>query len=202
MGTRDCEYSPSMVYLVSLEAHLRYHPDIKPPHRKLSDLIGTPLQQAQYLHVSPPFSSEDVWALQQEIAKLTSDKVEGAWAPRLVFEPTPPSCHVGQRIWLEKVSPGLHVLSPNHEELLSFYGHPKTSTADPLLVETLENVMLHLLHTIGIGKEGKGILAVRCGRLGSCIGTRSGGLKWFPAYFSGDEECRVKDVTGGEKSGV
>ena len=123
---------------------------------------------------------------------------KSGWSPRLVFEPTPPSCHLGQRSWLEKVAPGCHVLSPNHEELLSFYGHPKFRFTDPILVDTLEKVMLHLLNSVGVGQDGQGILAVRCGRMGACIGTRKGGLRWFPAYYTGEEESRVKDVTGGE----
>jgi len=70
--------------------------------------------------------------------------------------------------------------------------------ADPALVTSLEKVMLHLLHQVGVGKSGNGILAVRCGRLGACIGTKRGGLRWFPAYYTGEDERLVKDVTGGE----
>lgn len=152
------------------------------------------------MHISPPFSSQDVSALQDEIARLTQSNTPGSWSPRLVFEPTPPSCHVGQRKWLETVAPGIHVLSPNHEELLSFYGHPKMSFTDPRLISKLEEVMWHLLRSIGVGPNGEGILAVRCGRMGSCIGTRAGGLRWFPAYYTGEEESMVKDVTGGESA--
>jgi sugar/nucleoside kinase (ribokinase family) len=164
----------------------------------MADLLSTPLQGAQYLHISPPFSAEDVFRLQTEIARLVESSTPGAWEPRLVFEPTPPSCHIGQRTWLESVTPGLHVLSPNHEELLNFYAYPKMAYTDPRLVTSLEKVMLHLLHQVGVGKNGNGILAVRCGRLGACIGTKKGGLRWFPAYYTGEEEKLVKDVTGGE----
>ena len=58
--------------------------------------------------------------------------------------------------------------------------------------------MIHLLHEIGIGPEGDGIVMVRCGRLGGCVGTKKGGLKWFPAFHGGEREHLVKDVTGGE----
>ena len=179
------------------QTHARFHPYVKPPHRKFIDLLSTPLQGATYLHISPPFSAEDVFKLQNEIASLGKDCTSKAWEPRLVFEPTPPSCHIGQRTWLESVAPGLHVLSPNHEELLSFYGYPKMAFTDPSLIVSLEKVMLHLLHQVGVGKCGNGILAVRCGRLGACIGTKKGGLRWFPAYYTGEEEKLVKDVTGG-----
>jgi hypothetical protein len=89
-------------------------------------------------------------------------------------------------------------IRPNHEELLSFYGHSKISFQDPELIPTLERIMLHLIDSVGIGESGQGILLVRCGRLGGCVGTRKGGLRWFPAYYGGDAEGRVKDVTGGE----
>jgi len=177
---------------------IRFQAVIRPPHRKMADLVQTPLQGASYLHISPPFSAEDVAAFQVEIQRLLSTGTPGAWEPRLVFEPTPPSCHSGQRRWLEKVAPGIHVLSPNHEELLSFYGHPKLSFDDPMLMVTLEEVMRHLLDVVGVGADDEGILAVRCGRMGSCIGTRRGGLRWFPAYYTGEDEVNVKDVTGGE----
>jgi sugar/nucleoside kinase (ribokinase family) len=39
---------------------------------------------------------------------------------------------------------------------------------------------------------------VRCGKLGAVVGTRKAGLRWFPAYWAGEDESRVKDVTGGE----
>lgn len=201
MVIHDCTYpSGPPLSRVQSDVYLMtsYHPTIRPPRRKLVDLINTPLQGGRYMHISPPFSAEDVLALQSEISHLISTGTPGAWAPRLVFEPTPPSCHTGQKKWLELVAPGIHVLSPNHEELLSFYGHPKMSFTNSSLVETLEQVMSHLLEDIGVGPNGQGILAVRCGRMGSCIGTKAGGLKWFPAYYNGEEETCVKDVTGGE----
>lgn len=168
----------------------------------MADLVQSPLQGARYMHVSPPFSAEDLAGLQAEIRELVASGTPGAWQPRTVFEPTPPSCHVGQREWLEKVAPGIHVLSPNHEELLSFYGHPKLPINDPMLVVTLEAVMRHLLEDIGVGEGGEGILAIRCGRMGCCIGTKRGGLRWFPAYYADGEEENVRDVTGGESRWV
>ena len=198
MGIRDCELAPQCSLPDNADG--RYHPGVRPPHRKLSDLLATPLQGATYLHVPPPFSAEDLSKLQHEIAQLVSTSAPGAWEPRIVFEPTPPSCHAGQRVWLESVAEGIHVLSPNHEELLSFYGHAKMAYTDTELIASLEKVMWHLLYTVGVGKAGNGILAVRCGRLGACIGTKKGGLRWFPAYYTGEDEKIVKDVTGGERS--
>ena len=132
----------------------------------------------------------------------------------MVFEPSPMSCCSDQRVWLEKVAGGVFVLSfvscyefdefadefrPNHEELLSFYSHDLLRFSGPSLRPTIEKLMRHLLN-IGVGTCGDGIVAVRCGRMGSCIGTRTGGLKWFPAYFDGVQERRVTDVTGGKLS--
>jgi hypothetical protein len=87
---------------------------------------------------------------------------------------------------------------PNHEEILSIYSKPLLSIDDPALHPTLEEIVHHLLHTVGIGLDGTGIVAVRCGRLGTVVGTKAGGIRWFPAFFGGDEEKRVVDVTGGE----
>jgi hypothetical protein len=60
--------------------------------------------------------------------------------------------------------------------------------------------MRHLLDDITIGPDGDGIMVVRCGRLGSVVGTKIGGIRWFPAYYGinlGNED-QVVDVTGGE----
>jgi hypothetical protein len=48
--------------------------------------------------------------------------------------------------------------------------------------------------------DGTGIVAVRCGRLGSVIGTRKGGIRWVPAYWEEGNEGKVRDVTGGKSS--
>lgn len=40
-------------------------------------------------------------------------------------------------------------------------------------------------------------MVVRCGRHGSCVGTKKGGIKWFPAYFSEENSDSVVDVSGG-----
>jgi len=61
--------------------------------------------------------------------------------------------------------------------------------------------MNHLLHTIGVGPNGDGIVVVRCARMGSLVGTKKGGIKWFSAFFEGGDEHRVVDVTGGQSAG-
>lgn len=89
--------------------------------------------------------------------------------------------------------------SPNHEELLSLYSRPPKVTKTELR-GTVEEIATHLLNDIGVGKGGEGIVAVRCRELGACVGTRSGGLKWFPPYYQAKDKRRIKDVTGGQSS--
>ncbi|WVQ95383.1 hypothetical protein IAU59_002480 [Kwoniella sp. CBS 9459] len=187
-----------------------FQPIVKAPFRTISQLRGSPLDQAEYLHISPPYSPEDVNELLIQLKKLNGidgnpltnghEQGEGEWKPKIVFEPTPPSCHPGQREWLEQILPDIYVLSPNHEELFSFYGIPKMSFSDPELRPTVEKIIYHILHDIGVWNDGSGIVVVRCGRLGACVGTVQGGLKWCPAYFDGEQEHRVRDVTGAGNS--
>ena len=87
---------------------------------------------------------------------------------------------------------------PNHEELLSFYGHRKVAFEDADLTVLVEEVVHHLLDKIGIGEDDSGIIVVRCGPRGCCVGTKGRGLKWFPAYFEASFRSAIKDVTGGE----
>lgn len=67
---------------------------------------------------------------------------------------------------------------------------------DPAFPLKLESIIAHIL-SIDIGPDGQGVVVVRCGKMGSCVGTRQRGMRWFPAGFASDEEHRVKDVTGG-----
>ncbi|WVW80641.1 hypothetical protein I302_102627 [Kwoniella bestiolae CBS 10118] len=189
-------------------ARIRYEGDVrffqhvvKAPHRRMSQLLDSPLCGAQYLHISPPWSPEDVSGLLDEITSLREADPTYNWEPNIVFEPTPPSCHPGQKEWLEKIVPFIEVLSPNHEEIFSILSIPPKEITDPDLKPTVEGVIRHFIHHVGIGKDGKGIMIVRCGRLGACVGTKEGGLRWCPAYFEGEEsKTRVKDVTGAGNS--
>lgn len=88
-------------------------------------------------------------------------------------------------------------IRPNHEELLSIYSHPIHPLSSPLLRSALEEIISHILD-LGIGENGNGAVVVRCGKLGSVVGTRKGGIRWVGAYWEEEDEWRVKDVTGGE----
>lgn len=63
-------------------------------------------------------------------------------------------------------------------------------------MEVVEEVVRHLLD-VGVGKGGRGTIAVRCSSLGACVGTVAQGVRWIPSFFEGEQQ-RVQDVTGGK----
>lgn len=81
---------------------------------------------------------------------------------------------------------------------MAFYSQSCGPLPDPNLPSLVEPLVQHLLHDIGVGEDCAGVVAIRCGRMGSCIGTRRGGIRWIPAYFEEEEQHRVVDVSGGE----
>jgi hypothetical protein len=88
---------------------------------------------------------------------------------------------------------------PNHEELLAIYGQTCSSSGLTELKKAIIPLIQHLVDVIGVG-EGHGAVVVRCGRHGSCVGTKTKGIKWFPAYFTEEDAGRVVDVSGGMSS--
>ena len=91
------------------------------------------------------------------------------------------------------------ICRPNHEELLAIYGQPCSATTLAELKEAITPLIEHLVNVIGVG-GGYGAVVVRCGRHGSCVGTKLRGIKWFPAYFTEQDAGRVIDVSGGTSS--
>jgi hypothetical protein len=87
---------------------------------------------------------------------------------------------------------------PNHEELLAIYDQPCTISTYQQLQEVISPVIHHLLDVVGVGSNGQGAVVIRCGRHGSCVGTKAKGIKWFPAYFTEKDSGRVIDVSGGK----
>ncbi|BEJ05985.1 hypothetical protein CcaverHIS641_0305070 [Cutaneotrichosporon cavernicola] len=140
---------------------------IKPVPRTALDLAHGPLFGAEYLHVSPPFSSSD-------LLNLLSD-LPSSWNPKVVFEPAPSSCHPAGRRAFEAAAQRVHALSPVLEE-------------EGEIRKVVEEIVAYLL---GLGVP---VVAVRCGASGACIGTVEG-LRWVPSFFEG-EQHRVRDVTG------
>jgi hypothetical protein len=86
---------------------------------------------------------------------------------------------------------------PNHEELLAIYGQVSSSETETI-ADLVEPLIRHLVNDIGVGRDGEGAVVVRCGRHGSCVGTKKRGIKWFPAFFAPEDTDRVVDVSGGE----
>ncbi|KAL1412478.1 hypothetical protein Q8F55_000223 [Vanrija albida] len=164
-----------------------YTPIVSPTVRTAAQIVQSPLFGAEYLHVSPPYAPSHLRDLLDSLA------AETAWRPKVVFEPHPEIINPGEREALEAIAHRLHVLSPNHEELLKFYGIATPERGEPT-VAAVESVVEHLLD-VGVGEDGGGIIVVRCGSQGACVATRAGGTRWIPAYL---DTCpqRVKDVTG------
>lgn len=176
----------------ALTSH-RYQPLVKPQRRTGAELAQGPLAGAEYLHVAAPYAPSDLLLLLTDMEKEGA-RVPPAWKPKVVYEPPPASCHPGERVSLERVAQMVDVLSPNHEELLAFYG---MSAKSETVWEDVERIMRQLLER-GIGPhEGKGILVVRCGAKGAYVGTRGAPIRQVPAFW-GRGSHRVKDVTGGE----
>jgi len=89
---------------------------------------------------------------------------------------------------------------PNHEELLAIYDQPCTISTFQELQEVISPLIHHLLDVVGVAQSGGGAVVVRCGRHGSCVGTKSKGIRWFPAFFTEKDSARVVDVSGGMSS--
>jgi sugar/nucleoside kinase (ribokinase family) len=138
---------------------------------------------ASYLHVSSPYSPSNLLQV--------LDELEGPWRPKVVFEPAPASCHPGEKEAFELVAQRVDILSPNYQELFGLYG----LAMDTPIRGAVEQAVKHLLLNVGVGPGGDGIVLIRCGSRGACIGTRAGGLRWTPAYH-GRDSLRVKDMTG------
>nr|XP_019007751.1 pfkB family carbohydrate kinase superfamily protein [Kwoniella pini CBS 10737]OCF46532.1 pfkB family carbohydrate kinase superfamily protein [Kwoniella pini CBS 10737] len=190
-----------------IRARIRYEGDVRffqpivqARHRTMAQIYQSPLFGAEYLHISPPYSPENVFNLLEEMKTIEENAENQNWKPKIVFEPTPPSCHPGQREWLEKIVPNIEVLSPNHEEIFSILGIPLIDMSSMEFISTVEGIIKYFLDEIGIGKDGQGVMIVRCGKLGACIGTKQKGLRWCPAYFQGKDQVKVKDVTGAGNS--
>ena len=89
--------------------------------------------------------------------------------------------------------------SPNHEELLSLYSYSTSGISRDKIRNIIEEIAGSLLVNPGVGENGGGIIAIRCGELGSCIGTRGEGMKWIsPSHSENGNRGQVIDVTGGE----
>ncbi|KAL7417124.1 Ribokinase-like protein [Mrakia frigida] len=157
--------------------------------------VCTPLVQAKYLHlVSSPLEALSTSAAFESIASSASTSYEGkGWKPRIVWEPHPMFCKPEYLEDLIKAMAVVDVLSPNHDEAAALLSLPPPSTPAEfasLLQTFLDFPTLPLTTSV----------VLRCGALGACVGTRSGGVRWVPAYWKEEEKEEVRDVTGAGNS--
>lgn len=82
------------------------------------------------------------------------------------------------------------IMSPNHEELGSFFGFSHSSDVDKGAVEKQANKLL----SRGIGPTNDGAVVVRAGRDGCFVATLNN-RQWLPAYHQ--DSSIVVDPTGG-----
>jgi sugar/nucleoside kinase (ribokinase family) len=109
-------------------------------------------------------------------------------SPVIVWEPVPDLCIPDELENCYKAMKLVDVLSPNHAELSSFFGHD---------TDQLSSVEKHAKAFVasGIGPDGNGTIVVRCGKVG-CFAAGRENIQWFPAYHT-KETGKVVDPTGG-----
>lgn len=82
----------------------------EPPKRTIQSLIDTPVFGSEYLHISPPYTPEEVLVILEDLR--TVENADGVtWNPRIIYEPNPLYCEASQREWLEKAAPFVDILS-------------------------------------------------------------------------------------------
>ncbi|KAI9824405.1 MAG: hypothetical protein M1832_001940 [Thelocarpon impressellum] len=112
----------------------------------------------------------------------------------LIWEPVPDLCTPAELENCFEAIRGVHVVSPNHDELAGFFGSSgvvaETGDVDLGLVEQWCRVLLDR----GIGVDGKGAVVVRAGKSGCYTATREMS-RWLPAFHQ--DPFKVVDPTGG-----
>ena len=82
----------------------------EPPKRSIQSLLDTALFGSEYLHVSPPYSPEEVVTLLEDLRTLKNASGD-TWSPKVIWEPHPLYCEASQRDLLEKAVPMVDILS-------------------------------------------------------------------------------------------
>ena len=80
--------------------------------------------------------------------------------------------------------------SPNAEEALSLLSIPLPPTKN--MIEKATDEILD----IGVGKEGRGWVIMRCGALGAYLKSRATKGQWIEAFWTEKDVDKVVDVTG------
>jgi len=82
----------------------------EPPRRSIQSLVNTPVFGSEYLHISPPYTPEEVITILNELQTVKNEKGE-TWSPKVIYEPHPLYCKASQRPLLERAAPYIDILS-------------------------------------------------------------------------------------------
>jgi hypothetical protein len=81
-----------------------------PPHRTIASLAGTQVFGSRYLHISPPYTPEDLDTVLADLESVRNNSGK-SWRPTIIYEPHPRSCEPSHRTALERVAPLIDILS-------------------------------------------------------------------------------------------
>lgn len=115
--------------------------------------------------------------------------------PRFIWEPVPYACTPDQKEACLQAARSVDIVSPNYREFSALHGRPGTDEYEVLNHSFLRGMMQQWTDA-GVGEEGKGIIVVRCGRLGSVTLGREFEYQHTPAYVFSPDRDQVKDPTG------
>lgn len=112
--------------------------------------------------------------------------------PIFIWEPVPDLCTKDELDNACKALKYIHVVSPNHTELASFFGK-SASREGEIDKEVLADCSDQWLKA-GVGSQGEGAVVVRSGKEGCYVASREKS-RWMPAYHQSQD--KVVDPTGG-----
>jgi hypothetical protein len=81
-----------------------------PPHRTIASLADTQAFGSRYLHISPPYTPEDLDTVLADLESIRNSSGK-SWRPTIIYEPHPRSCEPSQCTALERVAPLIDTLS-------------------------------------------------------------------------------------------
>jgi hypothetical protein len=82
----------------------------EPPRRTIHSLVNTPVFGSEYLHISPPYTPEEVITILEDLRNIKDGNGE-TWSPKVIYEPHPLYCEASQRSLLERAAPYIDILS-------------------------------------------------------------------------------------------
>jgi hypothetical protein len=72
--------------------------------------VDTPVFGSEYLHISPPYTPEEVITILNDSRTVKNGAGE-IWSPKVIYEPHPLYCEASQRTMLERAAPFIDILS-------------------------------------------------------------------------------------------